>query len=118
MKARNWKAGLVVAGLLLAGPAAAWEEGVIVDFGGQTYEGWSGITAPQPAPVPAAGAAVCRPFTAEGGDCGAHVADRDAARAVSAERGMPADPRAPNGEARAASPKASAARQAQRLSTD
>jgi hypothetical protein len=108
MKTRNWKAGIVVAGLLLAGPAAAWEEGVIVDFGGQSYEGWSGITAPQPAP--ATEAAVCWPFTEDGGDCGAHVAARNAARAATAESRPPADARAQNRVAREASPAASAAR--------
>jgi hypothetical protein len=108
MKTLNWKAGVIVAGLLLAGPAAAWDEGVIVDFGGQSYEGWSGI---RPAsPEPGAESRPCWPFTPEGGDCGPHVAERDASRAASAERGLSADARAPDGVPREGLPAASAAR--------
>ena len=91
MNARSWKVAIVVGGLLLGSRAFAWEEGVIVDFGGQSYEGWSGISQPAtPGPrasvsgndalpvqghVPAAPETKCR-ATGDGSNC-APARDRD-----------------------------------------
>ncbi len=60
MKTRKRNVAVAAACLLMSGTAAAWEEGVIVDFGGQSYEGWSGITQPA-VPSHEARAGDCRP---------------------------------------------------------
>jgi hypothetical protein len=67
MKTLKRDVAVAVACLFVSGTALAWQEGVIVDFGGQSYEGWSGIVQPATAgSQPQAGEPGCRPMGATG----------------------------------------------------